>query len=185
MTLKQAILMLILFSGSKYTYAQDYIFNLMNQTWMVPDLKLRQFVQEDTIQVGTTTFIKKDRLDNFIPKGWSLPSDQDIKTFIDNLDGKRNDEEGTIVSANNLSQIMPFKLNGIYYESMKQIIGVNSITAYYTAPDIEKYFDLKKETTQVFLYIHSDRNGEINIEPLYSKIINGQIYCNVLFIRKI
>ena len=80
---------------------------------------------------------------------------------------------------------MPFRLNGIYYESMKQLIGVHSMTAYYTSGDIEKSFDSEIETTQVSLYIHSNRNGELIVEPLYSKIKNGQIYCNVLFIKKI
>ncbi len=184
MKLKLAIILLIIFSGSKYAYAQDYIFNLIDQTWMAPDLKLRQFDIEDTLQTGNTFFIRKEKLEKFIPKGWNLPDLNDIILLIKNLDGPTNDGEGKIISANNLSKIMPFRLNGIYYESMKQLIGVNSMTAYYAAPDIEKSFDSEKETTQVSLYIHSNRNGELIVEPLYSKIKNGQIYCNVLFIKK-
>ncbi|MBP9121369.1 MAG: hypothetical protein KBF59_10950 [Ignavibacterium sp.] len=185
MKLQQTILMLIILSGSKYAYTQDYMFNVIDQTWMAPDMKLRQFEIEDTLQTGNTFFIRKEKLDKFIPKGWKLPDLNDINLLIKNLDGPTNDDGGKIISANNLSKIMPFRLNGIYYESMKQLIGVHSMTAYYTAADIEKSFDSEMETTQVSLYIHSNRNGELIVEPLYSKIKNGQIYCNVLFIKKI
>ena len=75
MKLQQTILMLIILSGSKYAYTQDYMFNVIDQTWMAPDLKLRQFEIEDTLQIENTFFIKKEKV-NKLPMNISYPKNR-------------------------------------------------------------------------------------------------------------
>ena len=164
---------------------QDYVFNLIGQTFMVPDLNKMKFNQGDTIIFGKDVFVKRDSVYKFIPKGWSIPDLDDIKLFIKNLDGNENSTGGKEVSASYLSSIIPFRLNGIYYSSMNKAFGKNTMTAFYTSPDILwSSNDEPEKLTQVSLHIYSARNGNLNVEPTYTRVENGVTYSGILFIKK-
>jgi len=165
--------------------AQDYTFNLIDQTFQIPDINRFQFEEGDTIMSGKTIFIKREKLDKFTPKGWAIPSWEDFKIFIKNLDGEENSTGGKEVTATYLSNILPFKLKGIYYSSVKNVFGINSMTAYYSSTDtLRSNNSNPPKLSQIALHIYSGRNGSLNVEPTYAIIENGLIYCDVIFIKK-
>lgn len=179
------ITLLLILSVSTFVHGQDYVFNLIDQTFMVPDLNKIKFTQGDTILSGKDIFIKRDSAYKFIPKGWTIPDLEDIKLFIRNLDGVENSTGGKEISATYLSSILPFRLNGIYYSRMKKVFGKNTMTAFYTTPDIMwSSNDGPDKLTQVSLHIYSVRNGNLNIEPTYSGVENGVTYSGLLLIKK-
>lgn len=182
--MKSLLYFFIFWAALTQARGQGYTFDFAGRTYMIPDLKKLTYAPEDTVMAGKLVFIKKERLDRFIPEGWKIPDLQDVKDFIGQLEGKDNGTGGKETDPAGLSMILPYRLNGIYFSATKKLYGRNTMTAYYIMPDVMHSFsEEKKEMAQATLHIYSGRNGKMNVEPSYTKADNA-VYCNLLLIKK-
>lgn len=160
-------------------------FSIGGQKWMIPDLDHFQFQTQDTIQRASLVFVKRERVAQFVPRGWSLPKLSDIKNLLQALEGTPNSTGGKTVDSSYLKKLLPFELNGIYYTSAKRVIGSRSMCAFYTATDtLWQFRGGAPVPAQVALHLYRQGQGRLNIEPTYAELQKGSIYANLLFIKR-
>lgn len=163
---------------TKITYRFVTVNNL---DWMQDDVAVALPDTADVITVGQR-FVKRSAIEKFCPKGWRLPTLQEVRSLIDVLDGEKNKTGGKTVDSTYLQTIFPFTLSGFYYSTANRIVGEGFMTAYYTATDTLRSFDTTgvKKQAQVAIHIYTAGPGKINIEPTFSKV---PIYCRLRFVR--
>lgn len=155
------------------------------QKWMIPDLRHFQFQAQDTVQRAALVFVKRERVAQFVPRGWSLPTLSDVKNLLQTLEGTPNSTGGKTVDSSYLKKLLPFELNGIYFTSAKRVIGYRSMCAFYTATDtLWQFRGGAPVQAQVALHLYRQDQGKINIEPTYAELQKASIYANLLFIKR-
>lgn len=181
----KAIIFLLAFAWVINANAQNKTFTAANCQWMIPDICVHHFSTADTVMSGKYFFIKRGSLQKFVPDGWRVPTLDEIKKLINSLEGEPNSTGGKTADSAYLSGIIPFRLDGIYFSSVKRIIGVNSMTAFYTATDTLWRFDSTGlQPAQTALHIYKNGAGKFNIEPTYNRLSRGEIFCQMMLVRK-
>ncbi|RYF90764.1 MAG: hypothetical protein EOO03_02945 [Chitinophagaceae bacterium] len=176
--------LLLLFYGIMLN-AQHVKININKTEWLIPDITQFKFSENDTVQTSQGIFINRNQLQKFVLPGYKIPSLTDIKELLAGMKGERNTNGGKTADSAYLSALFSFQLNGIYFDRIKAVRGAGYMTSFYTSTDTLWKFDTSAlKPAQVALHIYRNGNSSINIEPTYANLRNGEMFCNLLLLRK-
>lgn len=165
--------------------AQDRPVTINNNHWLLPDINRYSFAPGDTIQAGRKILIRRSALNKFVPAGYSIPSLTAVKELVNSLQGTVNTTGGKAVDSVYFFNTLPAQLHGIYFSSLNRLAGIGYMTAFYTSTDTLWKFDTTGlQQAQVLLHIYRAGNGTINVEPTYNNLKNGEMYGELLLIRR-